>query len=190
MKHFAIILFLILSLSGADARAQRTTPPPLYIVNGRPMSEEQVKAIDPKDIVEDRMLMLDEQVIEQYGPEASNGVVIITLRYDTPARFVVEGEEQSYSAYIAERIKWSELDGVARVVVRFTLDNQGGIASTDILEATDKRLLRRVEKAMAEAPRWQPALKDGRGVSTEHLLRITLPRGREVPREPVVRIRG
>lgn len=190
MKHFLSILLLLLASAVGEVSAQRATRPPLYIVNGVKMSEAEVKAIDPKDIVEDRMLRLDEKVIEQYGPEASSGVVIITLRYDKPARFVVEGEERSYSAYIAEQIKWGELDGVARVVIRFVLDGEGCIASTDVLEATDKRLLRRIEKAMAEAPRWQPATKEGQGVSTEHLLRITLPRGREVPREPVVRIRG
>lgn len=190
MKHLIAILLLIIPLFVGEVQAQTPSRAPLYIVNGKPMSEEQVKAIDPEDIVEDRLLTITDEVIARYGQQASNGVVVITLRYDTPARFEVEGRELNYSAYIAEQVKWSELDGVARVVVKFRLDEQGNIASIDVLEATNKRLLRRIEKAMAEAPRWQPALKEGRGVSTEHLLRITLPRGREVPPERVVRIRG
>lgn len=169
-------------------KAQKHTLSPLYIVNGERMSEEQVRAIHPADIVDNQLLPIDEQVIERYGIEASNGVVLITLRYDTPARFEVNGEEQNYSSYIAERVKWSEMDGVARVVLSFTLGQDGSIVTTDVLEATDKRLLRRIEKAMAEAPRWIPAQKDGKGISTEHLLRITLPKGRKVPQERVWRI--
>ena len=43
-------------------------------------------------------------------------------------------------------------------------------------------------KAMEEAPRWQPALKDGEGVATDHVLRITLPEGRTLPREREIAI--
>ena len=161
---------------------------PLYIVNGEKMTEEQVKDINPKDIVDNHLLPADEQTIERYGHEAANGVVVITLRYDTPARFEIEGEVTKYSAYIADRVKWDETDPVARIIISFKVKADGSVAEFDVLEATDKRLLRRIEKAMAEAPRWQPALKDGKGVETTHLLKVTLPKGRTMPRERVVRI--
>lgn len=154
------------------------------------MSEQEVKDIDPADIIDNKLLPVDEQVIAKYGNDASNGVIIITLRYDTPARFEVDGQEIAYSSFIADQVKWSEMDGVARVIISFTVGEDGSIVHTDVLEATDKRLLRRIEQAIEEAPRWQPALKDGKGVQTEHLLRITLPKGRKMPREQVVRIRG
>lgn len=188
MRTFFTLIILLLTMGVSAVKAQKHTLSPLYIVNGERMSEEQVRAIHPADIVDNQLLPIDEQVIERYGIEASNGVVLITLRYDTPARFEVNGEEQNYSSYIAERVKWSEMDGVARVVLSFTLGQDGSIVTTDVLEATDKRLLRRIEKAMAEAPRWIPAQKDGKGISTEHLLRITLPKGRKVPQERVWRI--
>ena len=121
-----------------------------------------MRKIAPEDIVDNQLLTIDEQTIAEYGVEASNGVVLITLRYDTPARFEVGGKEQNYSAYIAERVKWGVMDGVARVIISFTLAEDGSVATTDVLEASDKRLLRRIEKAMAEAPRWQPALKEWR----------------------------
>ena len=188
MRIFLTLIIAFLTLSVGDLAAQKQSRTPLYIVNGQRMSEEQVRAIHPADIVDNQLLTIDEQVIEKYGVEASNGVILITLRYDTPARFEIDGKEQNYSAYIAERVQWSEMDGAARVVISFTLGEDGSIAATDVLEATDKRLLRRIEKAMQEAPRWIPAQKNGQGISTEHLLRITLPKGREVPRERVWRI--
>lgn len=179
---------LFLSLSAPDATAQSRKRLPLYIVNGERMSEEQVKGIHPKDIEDNHLLPADEQTIERYGHEAANGVVVITLRYDTPARFEIDGQTTNYSNYIADCVKWDDTDPVARIIISFKVKPDGTISDNDVLEATDKRLLRRIEKAMAEAPRWRPALKDGKGVETTHLLKVTLPKGRTMPRERVVRI--
>ncbi len=189
--RYAFLLFaglLFLSLSASDATAQSRKRLPLYIVNGERMSEEQVKGIHPKDIEDNHLLPADEQTIERYGHEAANGVVVITLRYDTPARFEIDGQATNYSNYIADRVKWDDTDPVARIIISFKVKPDGTISDNDVLEATDKRLLRRIEKAMAEAPRWRPALKDGKGVETTHLLKVTLPKGRTMPRERVVRI--
>ena len=179
---------LFLALSAPDATAQSRKRLPLYIVNGERMTEEQVKGIHPKDIEDNHLLPADEQTIERYGHEAANGVVVITLRYDTPARFEIDGQTTNYSNYIADRVKWDDTDPVARIIISFKVKADGSVTDNDVLEATDKRLLRRIEKAMAEAPRWQPALKDGKGVETTHLLKVTLPKGRTMPRERVVRI--
>lgn len=189
--RYAFLLFagvLFLALSASDATAQSRKRLPLYIVNGERMSEEQVKGIHPKDIEDNHLLPADEQTIERYGHEAANGVVVITLRYDTPARFEIDGQTTNYSNYIADRVKWDDTDPVARIIISFKVKADGTVSDNDVLEATDKRLLRRIEKAMAEAPRWRPALKDGKGVETTHLLKVTLPKGRTMPRERVVRI--
>ena len=189
--RYAFLLFaglLFLSLSAPDATAQSRKRMPLYIVNGERMTEEQVKGIHPKDIEDNHLLPADEQTIERYGHEAANGVVVITLRYDTPARFEIDGQTTNYSNYIADRVKWDDTDPVARIIISFKVKPDGTVSDNDVLEATDKRLLRRIEKAMAEAPRWRPALKDGKGVETTHLLKVTLPKGRTMPRERVVRI--
>ena len=189
--RYAFLMFaglLFLSLSAPDATAQSRKRLPLYIVNGERMSEEQVKGIHPKDIEDNHLLPADEQTIERYGHEAANGVVVITLRYDTPARFEIDGQTTNYCNYIADRVKWDDTDPVARIIISFKVKADGTVSDNDVLEATDKRLLRRIEKAMAEAPRWRPALKDGKGVETTHLLKVTLPKGRTMPRERVVRI--
>ena len=187
--RYAFLLFAgLLLLSAPDATAQSRKRLPLYIVNGERMSEEQVKGIHPKDIEDNHLLPADEQTIERYGHEAANGVVVITLRYDTPARFEIDGQTTNYSNYIADRVKWDDTDPVARIIISFKVKADGTVSDNDVLEATDKRLLRRIEKAMAEAPRWRPALKDGKGVETTHLLKVTLPKGRTMPRERVVRI--
>lgn len=185
LRFAAVSLLLLLS---APSRAQNTQAP-LYIVNGEPMSEEQVKDIDPSDIVSNTLLPADEHTIAEYGEAANNGVVVIVLRYDTPPRFEVGGEQPGYSRYVGRMVKWdAESDPVARVIIAFRVEADGSVTVRDVLEATDKRLCRRVLKAMEEAPRWQPALKEGEGVATDHVLRITLPEGRTLPREREIAI--
>lgn len=187
--RFAIFtLFALMSIENLSAQIFTHTPP-LYIVNGERMSEEDVKEIDPSDIVSNELLAVDEAVIEKYGHDAANGVVVITLRYDTPARFEVDGEEAKYSSYIAERVKWNEIDGVARVIMSFTVSGDGTVTEKEVLEATDRRLLSRIRKEMKLAPKWISAKKDGKGITTDHILRITLPIGRTMPRERAILIR-
>lgn len=65
-----------------EVSAQR----PLCIVNGAP-TEEDIALIPPEDIERVETLPADEETIARYGAEASNGVILVTLRYDEPARF-------------------------------------------------------------------------------------------------------
>lgn len=191
MIKFHITLLAMLALVGIKSASAQIFEQrlPIYIVNGQRMSEEEVKAIHPADIVSNELLTVDEAVIEKYGHDAANGVVVITLRYDTAARFELDGQEARYSNYIAERVKWNEADGVARVVMSFTVMADGSVKEKDVLEATDRRMLNRIRKVMATAPRWTPAKKAGKGIETDHILRITLPIGRKMPRERVILIR-
>lgn len=191
MIKLRLIILLLLALTSVERLSAQIFEHrlPIYIVNGQRMDEEKVKAIHPADIVSNELLTVDEAVIEKYGHDAANGVVVITLRYDTPARFEVDGKEAKYSTYIAERVKWSEIEDVARVVISFTVEADGSVTEKDVLEATDRRLLARIRKAMEEAPKWVPAKKDDKGVETDHILRITLPFGRKMPRERVLLIR-
>ena len=129
MIKFRIAIYCLLTLMGIESASAQIfeTRLPIYIVNGERMSEEEVKAIHPADIVSNELLTVDEAVIEKYGHDAANGVVVITLRYDTPARFEVDGEDEKYSTYIAERVKWSEIEDVARVVISFTVEADGSV---------------------------------------------------------------
>ena len=182
----AAMPFEAVAQSVEDSQQERRMP--LYIVNGKRMSYADAKDISPRNILSEKMLPADEQTIEKYGVEASNGVVLITLRYDKPARFVLDGKEQRYSGYIAQQVKWEDSDPVARVVIAFKVNADGSVSEREVLEASDKRLLRRVQKAMAEAPKWIPAMREGKGVETDHVLRLTLPLGRKMPAEPVILI--
>ena len=188
VKRLLLILILVglVGVAQAQVFVHRL---PLYIVNGERMSEAQVKAIDPDDIVSNVLLPADEATVEKYGQEASNGVVVISLRYDTPARFEYGGEVVRFADYIAGRVKWSyPANPVARVVLRLTISAEGEVSESELIDATDKRLLKRVRGVLAQAPRWVPAMKDGKGIEDDYILRLTLPRGMTVRQQRSVPI--
>lgn len=178
MKRLSLFAAALFGLAPLAAQ------PPLYIVDGEPRDE--IASIASSDIETIEELPADEESIARYGERASGGVILITLKYDTPARF---GEGASFTDHIAARVEWDDDDPVARVVLRYRVTPEGRAAVTEVLESTDSRLKRRVLKAVAEAPCWSPARKNGRAVETEHILRIQLPAGRRMPGEPYIRIR-
>ncbi len=159
------------------------TSSPLYIVNGQEMAD--VKHIPQSDIESIEPLEINDESIARYGERASNGVIIIRLKYDTKASF--EGGK-SFEKYISSQVKWDSHEPAARVILRYTVGADGSVTIGDIIESTDKRLHRRVLAAIATAPKWHPATRDGKSVESEHVLDIRLPEGKEIPAEPYVRI--
>ena len=182
MKRYALLLYIL--FLAAAVRAATPRPQPLYIVNGKETSE--IRSIPPEDIENVEMLPADEETIARYGEKAFNGVMVVTLRYDSPARFTAA---ESFDAYIASQVKWSDDETAARVVLRYKITPDGETVVQQELESTDNRLKRRVLKAVAEAPRWHPAQKNGAPVESEGVLSIQLPEGRRMPRQAELVIR-
>lgn len=170
MRHLLLSCALLAAITAA---AQR----PLCIVNGERRTD--IATIPPADIERMEELPADEETIARYGEEASEGVILVTLRYDEPARF---DAAPSFGAYVASRVRWDDDDPAARVVLRYTVTPEGRAVVAQELESTDSRLKRRVLKAVEEAPLWRPARKEGRPVASEGVLRIQLPEGKPLPR--------
>ena len=181
MKLFGTLLAALAVFVAAPVRAQQT----LYLVNGAERSS--VAEIPPAMIEQIEELPADEQTIARYGEKAAGGVVLITLKYDEPPRF--GSDTVSFSRYIADRVAWNETDPTARIVVRYRLSATGELTDCEVLESTDTRFRRRVLKAIAKAPRWEPARKNGTPVESEGILRLQLPEGRPMPRRMELVIR-
>lgn len=169
-----------IAVAGA-AVAQPKKPAPLYIVNG--VERESIDDIPQANIESIEALEVDEQTIARYGERAENGVIIISLRYDTEAQFT---GGDSFNDYIADHIKWAVHDPVARVVVRYTIGADGTLTLGQVLESTDARLRKKVVSAVRQAPAWKPATKAGKGVESEYVLYVQLPRGKQMPQEPYI----
>lgn len=182
MKRYALLLYIL--FLAAAVRAATPRPQPLYIVNGKETSE--IRSIPPEDIENVEMLPADEETIARYGQRAAHGVMLITLRYDRPASFPADS---AFGSYIARQVRWDESEPTARVVLRYKITPDGETVVQQELESTDNRLKRRVLKAVAEAPRWHPAQKNGAPVESEGVLSIQLPEGRRMPRQAELVIR-
>lgn len=173
---------MLLSLLAATPLAAQQ---PLYIVNGKEV--EQIASIPPEQIESVETLPADEQTVARYGARACEGVILVTLRYDTPARFAAD--TLAFGSYLARHIAWPDDEPAARVVVRYTVTAAGELRIGQVLESTDPRLRRRVLKVMAAAPPWEPALKEGRPVESRGVVRIQLPEGKPLRRMPELVIR-
>ena len=179
MKRYILLLSALFAAT-LSAVAQR----PLYIVNG--VETEEIESIPPDDIEQVESLPADEETIARYGAEASNGVILVTLRYDSPARFP---SDSTFGSYIARRVEWDPDEVAARVVLRYRIAPDGTLSVVQELQSTDNRLKRRVLKAVSEAPRWEPAMKNGQAVESEGVLSIQLPEGKPLPRHMELVIR-
>lgn len=156
---------------------------PLYVVNG-----QIVDGIDhiPHEAIERiDVLPADEQTIAEWGIEASEGVIIVRLRYDQEATFHYDGFN-SFTDYLASAVRWDDSMPPERVSLRIVVDAQGSALVSEVLESTSRQFLKRVERAIEEAPKWQPAMRDGKAIESVHLVNLLLPKGKELPEEHVV----
>jgi hypothetical protein len=176
------LLTLLTLLCASTLWAQQ----PLYVVNGRVV--ETLEGIQQSDIESIDVLPADEDTIAEWGLGASEGVIIVRLKFDTPATFSAEGVN-NFTAYLAKHIKWNESMPAERVSLRLRITDDGTATIVEVLDSTSRQFLKRVTRAIASAPRWQPAMRDGKAIESLQLVNIQLPIGKELPRDPYIVIR-
>lgn len=177
MRSLGLILCLLMCSVVLHARG------PLYVVNGRVV--QSIDHIPHEDIRSIDVLPANEQTIATWGSDASEGVILVTLRYDTPAQFLSEGIA-NYTDYLATKVNWGDNMPAERVSLRIVVDTSGRASVSEVLEATSRQYLKRVVRAIEASPLWSPAMLDGAPVTTQHLVNLTLPVGKSMPREQVV----
>lgn len=159
---------------------------PLYVVNG--IIVQSIDAIPQEDIESIDILPANEETIAEWGEGALEGVILLRLVYDSPARFDVEGYD-NYTSYLADSVQWSDKMPAARVSLRLTIDTEGRVTITEVLQSTSRQFLKRVAKAIDVSPRWTPAVREGRPVASIVLVNLLLPEGKNLPVEHAVILR-
>lgn len=181
MNHTPIIRLFLLTLTLLVASAlPLEAREPIYVVNGTIV--ESIKSIPQEDIESIDVLPADETTIAEWGTEASNGVIIVTLRYDTPARFE-HNDTNNFTDYLATTVKWSATMPAERVSLRIVVKSDGRAEISEVLDSTSRQFLKRVMRAIDSAPLWTPALREGQPVESQHLVNLKLPVGKELPVE-------
>ncbi len=159
---------------------------PLYIVNGAQRSTEEFQSI-ATGVIKDMVVLQGEEAVEKYGLKGSDGVVEVTLYYDTVPLFA---DNQSFEEYLREHVKWQDNESVARVIVKYRVLKSGDIEVVEVMESTDSRLRKRTLKALEESPKWRsPAMNMGEAVEYTDIVKLQLPQGRQMPRERVLIMR-
>jgi hypothetical protein len=177
---------LLLIFAGLFTAVSLSAHGPLYVVNG--VAVESIEGIAQSDIETIETLPADEETIAKWGIEASEGVVLVILRYDSPARFSTEGYS-NFTDYLVATVKWPDNMPAERVSLRIIIDETGRTSIEEVLESTSRQFLGRVTKAIEDAPLWEPAQRKGEGVASQHLVNLKLPLHKELPTEPFVIIR-
>lgn len=177
------LLPTILLMLGAATLSARE---PMYVVNGRVV--DSIDGIPQQDIESIDILPADETTIAEWGAGAAEGVILIRLVYDSPARFVTEGYD-NYTSYLADRVEWSDKMPAERVSLRLLIDTEGRATISEVLQSTSRQFLKRVTKAIATSPRWTPAIRDGEPVESVVLVNLLLPEGKSLPAEHAVILR-
>ena len=182
LKNYILLLVMVataLTTSALTASARE----PLYVVNGEVVAT--IEGIPHEDIESIDVLPANEETIALWGLEASEGVILVTLRYDTPARFSAEGRN-NFTDYLATTVKWGDNMPAERVSLRIKVECDGRATVSEVLQSTSRQFLKRVQKAIANAPLWSPATRDGKAVESIVLVNLQLPEGKELPVEHAV----
>lgn len=178
MRNVSLLLILIsLSISSIYARE------PLYVVNGKVVSS--IENIPHENIASIETLPANEETIAIWGTEASEGVIVVSLRYDTSATFSYDGYD-NFTDYLAHNVKWSETQPAERVSLRIKIDAEGYVTVDEVLDSTSLQFLKRTTKAIKNAPRWSPATRKGEAVESIQLVNLKLPANKELPAEHAV----
>lgn len=159
---------------------------PLYVVNGEIM--ESIEHIPHEDIEHIDNLPANEETIAKWGIEASEGVILVTLRYDQNASFH-HGDFHNFTEYLASTVNWSETMTAERISLRIMVDSSGKATISEVISSTSKQFLKRVTRAIESAPLWSPAERDGVAIESLHLVNLQLPKGKSMPKEMGIIIR-
>lgn len=159
---------------------------PLYVVNG--VVVDSIEHIPHENIERIDNLPADEDTIAKWGLEASEGVILVTLRYDTEAYFNHDNYN-NFTEYLASTVRWDDTMSAERVSLRIEVDSTGKATISEVIASSSKQFLKRVTKAINDAPLWSPAQRGGIPVESLHLVNLQLPKGKSMPREMGVIIR-
>lgn len=159
---------------------------PLYVVNGEVM--ESIEHIPHEDIESIDNLPANEETIAKWGMGASEGVILVTLRYDKRATFSYEGYD-NFTEYLASTVNWSNTMTAERISLRIMVDSSGRATIHEVISSTSKQFLKRVTRAIESAPLWNPAKRHGVAIESLHLVNLQLPKGKSIPKEMGIIIR-
>lgn len=197
-RLLTIMVAMVVSVTAALAMDAPEQQKPLYVVDGKAMTIDEVQNISAADIESMTVLKLPAQTKEfMHLGDVSNGVVIITLKASREAEdelpfleadvmpTFMGGDLLTFRNWVMQSVRYpaealeNRLEG--NVVVQFVVNREGYIAADGIkvLQSDHALFTEEVKRLMSLSPRWSPGIQNGRAASVS----FTLPVQFSIPEE-------
>ncbi|MBQ8493546.1 MAG: energy transducer TonB [Alistipes sp.] len=190
MRRISILLVALAMTFIASAAERCEQQTPLYIVNGRVMTVEEVQEVPTTDIESLTVLRNDKDVAEfQRFGDTSNGVVVITLKdreeedmpfihVDVMPKFM-GGDINTFRNWVMQNLRYPEvalnMQLQDMVVVQFVVNREGYIVQDGIkvLQSNHPDIfVDEIKRIFATSPRWTPGIQTGTAVSVSFVLPV------------------
>lgn len=177
-------------------------PNPIYFVDGKEISKDELKTISPNTI-ESVNILKDESAINKYGEKGKNGIVEIhtitkNSNGSTSELFIQDysdtipdkvftkveneaefpGGQDAWIKYIVSKIQdsigsFTDKD-YGTCLVKFIVNTDGTVSKVEATTMKDTHLAETAMNAIRTGPKWIPATQNGRTVTAYRLQPVTL----------------
>lgn len=191
-RLLTIMVAMVVSATVALATDAPEQQKPLYVVDGKAMTVDEVQRIAATDIESMTVLKQAAQTKEfMHLGDVSNGVVVITLKASREAEdelpfleadvmpTFMGGDLLTFRNWVMQNVRYPaealerRIEG--NVIVQFVVNREGYIAADEVkvLQSDHQLLSEEVMRMMSLSPRWSPGIQAGKTVSVAFTLPIS-----------------
>lgn len=190
MKRILLLLLAAVTAASVSAMAYGESQQPLYVVDGKAISAEEVKAIASSEI-ESMTVIRDQKQLAQFKHlgDVSNGVIVVTLKdkEQDDIRFIavdvmpsfMGGDLNTFRMWVMQNIRYPEVALEQRlqdmVVVQFVVNREGYIEQDgiNVLQSNHPDIfVDEVKRVFTASPRWTPGIQKGSAVAVTLVLPV------------------
>lgn len=190
MKRILLLLLAAVAAASVSAMAYGESQQPLYVVDGKAISAEEVKAIASSEI-ESMTVIRDQKQLAQFKHlgDVSNGVIVVTLKdkeQDDISFIAVDvmpsfmgGDLNTFRMWVMQNIRYPEVALEQRlqdmVVVQFVVNREGYIEQDgiNVLQSNHPDIfVDEVKRVFTASPRWTPGIQKGSAVAVSLVLPV------------------
>lgn len=183
---------MVVSATVALAMDDTEQQKPLYVVDGKAMTVDEVQRIAATDIESMTVIKQAAQTKEfMHLGDVSNGVVVITLKASREAEdelpfleadvmpTFMGGDLLTFRNWVMQNVRYPaealerRIEG--NVIVQFVVNREGYIAAdgVKVLQSDHQLLSEEVMRVMSLSPRWSPGIQAGKTASVAFTLPIS-----------------
>lgn len=190
MKRILLLLLAAVAAASVSAMDYGESQQPLYVVDGKAISAEEVKAIASSEI-ESMTVIRDQKQLAQFKHlgDVSNGVIVVTLKdkeEDDISFIAVDvmpsfmgGDLNTFRMWVMQNIRYPEVALEQRlqdmVVVQFVVNREGYIEQDgiNVLQSNHPDIfVDEVKRVFTASPRWTPGIQKGSAVAVSLVLPV------------------